>query len=101
MLVYLIAETRITDVVQAHELIEAVRASVRHHQSIEVHREPGIAERLHRLRFAEHARSRRYQHESPVMRIDRIRNETVDWGGGTTVQTVCEDGVYQRTLKNG
>src|SRR5687767_7659622 len=100
MLVYLIAETRIANIVQAHELIEAVRASVRHHQSIEGHGEPRIAERLDGLGFAEHARSRRYQHESAVMRIDRIRNETVDRGGRTTVQTVREDGIHQRSLEN-
>ena len=49
----LVAQAGVTNLVQAHELVEAVAAPVRHEQSMEGHGEARLPERLHGLRLAQ------------------------------------------------
>ncbi len=51
MVVDLVAQSGIADLVEAHELIEAVAATVRHEQPMKGHGEARLAERLHWLRL--------------------------------------------------
>ena len=55
VLVHLIAETRVADLVESHELIEPVRPPVRQHEPIKGDGEACLAVRLDRFRLAEHA----------------------------------------------
>ena len=51
-MVDLVAQSGIADLVEAHELIEAVAATVWHEQPMKGHSEARLAERLDRLRLA-------------------------------------------------
>src|SRR5687768_10141310 len=57
MLIDTISETRIADLVEAEELVKAIRSSVGHQQSMKGNSQPRLAECLDRFRFAEKTRA--------------------------------------------
>ena len=62
VLVHLVAEAGVADLIESEELVEAVRAAVRHQQAMEGDGEPRLAERLDGLRLAENPRAGGNQH---------------------------------------
>ena len=62
VVVDLVPQTGITDLIEAHELIETERAAVWHQQTMKGHRESRLAEGLNGSRLAEDACARGNQH---------------------------------------
>src|SRR4029077_19965418 len=100
VLVHLIAEARIADLVQAHELIEAVGTSVWEHKPTEGNSKPRFAERLDWLRFSQHARTSGNDDVLTVVRVHGVGDETIDRGGHTAVESVRQHGVNHGSLQD-
>ena len=100
VLIHLIAESGVADLVEADELIRGryVRPSGSS-EPMERDGEPRLAERLHGLRFAEHAGAGRNQDVLSAVRVHRVRDETVHRRGAASVETVGEDRVDERALE--
>jgi len=62
MVVYLVPETRITDLIEADELIKSARAAIWHQQAVKGHCESRLAEGLNRSRLTENAGAGGDQH---------------------------------------
>ena len=67
MLIHLVSEASIPNVVQAHELIEPIRASVRQDETIESNGETCFSKRLHRCRLSEYACASRNKYVTTVV----------------------------------
>ena len=93
VMVHLVAEAGVADLIESEELVEAVRAAVRHQQAVEGHGEPRFAERLDGLRFAENPRAGGNQHLPSRMRVERIGHETVHRRGARAIQSIRQHGV--------
>src|SRR4051812_42352708 len=98
VLIYLIAESRIANLVQARQSIQRERAAVWHHEAMEGDGEPGLAERLYSFRVAEHARARRDHDVSPAVREHRVRHQTIDRRRAPAVEPVRQDRVDDRAF---
>jgi hypothetical protein len=61
MVVHLIAQARITRLIEALELVEAQRESIRHDEAMEENGKAGLAKSVHLSRLAENLRACRYE----------------------------------------
>ena len=98
MVVDLVPQTGITDLVEAHELIEAERAAIGHQQPMKSHCESRLAEGLNRSRLAEDARARRNQDMLSAVGEDRICDQAIDRRRFASVQPVGQDRVDNGSL---
>ena len=62
--------------------------------------QPRLAERLNRLRLAQHARAGGNQHVLSAVRVDRIRHEAVDRRGVLAVEPIGQHRVDQRAFED-
>ena len=92
-MVHLVAEAGVADLIESEELIEAVRAAVRHQQAMEGHGKPRLAKRLDRLRFSENPRAGGDEHLPSRVRVERIGHETVHRRGARAIQSIRQNGV--------
>jgi len=93
VMVHLVAEAGVADLIESEELVEAVRAAVRHQQAVERHSEPRFAKGLDRLRFSENSCAGGDKHLPARMRVERIGHETVHRRGARAIQSICQNGV--------
>src|SRR5688572_17524898 len=100
MLVDLITQAGVADVVQSHELIEPVRATVRHHKSVERDREPTLAIGLHWVCLAEDSRAGGNEDMATVMRVDRVCYQAIHRSGDAAIQPVRQHGIDKRALQD-
>ena len=99
VLVDLVAQAGVADLIESEELVEAVRAAVRHQQAVEGHGEPRLAERLDGLRFAENPRAGGNQHLPSRVRVERVRHEAVHRRGARAIQPIRQHGVDDACLR--
>ena len=88
MVVHLVPQPRITDLVEAQELIEAQRASVGHQQPMKGDCESCLTESLNGSRLSKDACARRNQHMLSTVGEHGIRDQTIDGRRSASVQPV-------------
>src|SRR5262245_54343976 len=101
-MVHLVAEAGVAVLIQSEELIQAIRAAVRHQEAMEGHGESHLSERLDGLRFPQNPCARGDEYLPPRMRIERVGYETVDGRRARAVQAIREnrvdDGPFQHAM---
>ena len=99
VLVHAIAQARVADLVEPHELVEWIRAPIREHETVKRHGEARLAQGLHRCGLAEHPSARRNQDVLAAVRVDRVGDQTVDGCGRRAVETIRQHGVDERAFE--
>lgn len=90
----------VTDVVESHELLEAVSSPIWQDQPVECDGEPSLAERLDRFGLSQSPRSGRNEDVLSVIRVNRRGHQAVHGRGHAPVQTVCQHGLYHRAFED-
>jgi hypothetical protein len=96
MVVDLVAETRVSDLVEPLEMVEARGISVRHHQAMKRNGETGLSEGLDLASLAEQLGAGRKQKMLSVMGIHIIRKKTLDGSGA--LSTTARSRSYRTTV---
>src|SRR5688572_23981351 len=99
MVVNLAPPTPVSDLVEAHDLIETERAAVWHQQPMEGHRESRLTEGLNGPRLAENACAGWNQHMLSAVGEHGVRDKAVDGRRSASVQPVGQDRIDDRSLE--
>ena len=70
VVIHAVAQAGVSELIQAAELLDAHRASVRHQDPVESDSQTGLTKVLNGTRFADHSRAGRYQDVLSAVRID-------------------------------
>ena len=100
VLVDAVLESRVTDLVQSEELIESVRPSVWHHQTVERHGQSRFADALNWFGLPQQPGAGWNEDVLPAVRIERIGDQTVHWRRSGAIQSVRQNGVHKRPFED-
>ena len=99
VLIHLVAQPRITDLVEPEKLIEALRAAVWHHKAVKGNGETRLTEGLDGPSLTEHAGTSRDQDVLAAVGVHRVCHQTIDRCGSTAVQPIGQDRVDDRSFE--
>ena len=95
-----ILQAGIADLIEADELVEPIRSTIRHHQAVKRHGQPRFAEALDRLRFAEQTSAGGNHDVLPTVRIQRVRDQAVHGGRGAPIESIRQNGINERSFED-
>src|SRR5215216_5061927 len=94
-MVDLVAEPGVADLIGSEKVVEAVRTSIRHDDSVKSDGEPSFPKALNGFCFANQTGACRNHYLLPGVRVDRICYETIHRCRRPTLQSVRQHGVDQ------
>jgi hypothetical protein len=101
VLIHLVAKAGVADLIQPEELVQTLRASIRHHQTMERHRQARLAQRLDGTRLAQNPCAGRNDDVLSAVGIDRICHQTVHGRDAVPIETVRQHRIDDGALQEG
>src|SRR5215467_4259500 len=100
VMVHLIAKTGFANLVQALELVQAQRITIRHYQAVEEDCQAFLAEDADALYFPQYFASLGNQQVLPVVRVHVDRQHAIDRTGKRAVQAIGQDSLEHHSLEH-